>query len=683
MLLGAQAPGLRPKPEDQLTAQLTARIVVALLENSHLSKPMINDEVAKKWCRNFIKKLDPMKHYFLKADVDEFLAQDATLDDRIKRGDITFAQNVFARFLQRHDERLATIMDLLKLEPDFSIDETMVDDPDLLEFPANAEEARDRWRKLIKLELLQKKLSKNEEDKDNPVERLQIVYKDLNRMYHQWDTEELLEKYLSALTETIDPHSEYMGPKQLEDFLNQALHLTLDGIGATLSTENGMPIVRDIVPGGAADKDGHLGIDDKIVGIETETGEEVSFFEKKLNDVVRMIRGPRGTKVRLIVQPDGTKDRKVYELTRQKIELVEQRAKGKVIDIKAPDGRPLRVGVIDLPSFYGNMDDIRRGNPNAVSATADCRRLIEDFKKQEVDCVLLDLRNNGGGLLEEAITLSGLFIVQGPVVQVRESRGVSHRNDDDEGVAWDGPLVVLTNRLSASASEIFAGVIKDYGRGLLIGDVSTFGKGSVQSIMVLNEWLRDPDLPDLGGLRLTIQQFFRANGDSTQIKGVEPHIHIPSTFDHMDKLAEGQMESALKFDKVPALPHDDYRRINNDLVAQLDKRSEERRKADPKFQRLDRAIQKMIDRKQRHEISLNEEKFKSEALLDEEDPTKEELDQTGDKKKKRPSERSAWEANYYNDEVMNIIGDYLTLGSKVLASTPIRSSDAGRTTIRR
>lgn len=681
LILGAQAPGLKPKPEDDVKTRLTARVVVALLENNHLSKPTINEEISKKWARNFLKKLDPLKHYFLRSDVDEFLAQDATLGDKIKRGDIKFAQDVLARFVQRYDERYKDIVSLLDQKPDYTVDEVYIDDPDHLDYPKTADEARERWRKLIKLRLLQMKVARERNpDKDDkgedPVEQLKIEYKDSDRIVHQWDTEELLERYLTALTETIDPHSEYMGPKQLEDFMNQALHLKLEGIGATLGTKNGLPYVSDIVPGGAADKDGRLQIDDKIVGVVSETGDEVSFVEKKINDVVRQIRGPKGTKVKLIVQPDGTKDRKVYELTRQVIELVEQHAKGKIEPLQA-NGKALKIGVIDLPGFYGNMDDIRSGRKDAVSATADCRRLLEDFTKQGADCVVLDLRNNGGGLLEEAISLSGLFIDRGPVVQVKDARGVNHRDDTDKGVAWEGPLVVLTNRLSASASEIFAGVIKDYDRGLLIGDVSTFGKGSVQNIMVLNEYLRDPDLPDLGGLRLTIQQFYRANGESTQIKGVTPHIHLPSLYDQMDQLSEGKMESAMKWDKVEPLPHDDYKRTPNDLVDQLIQRSEARRESNPKFQRLEKAIAKLVERKQRHEIALNEEKYKTEALVDDDDDSVKDGEFTPkSKKRKKASERTVWESNYYNDEIMNIVGDYLTLGSKVLASTPIRTSSA-------
>jgi carboxyl-terminal processing protease len=265
----------------------------------------------------------------------------------------------------------------------------------------------------------------------------------------------------------------------------------------------------------AADKDGRIQPEDKIIGIQKENGEEVDLVEKKLNDVVRYIRGPRGTKVRLIVQPDGTKERRIYELTREKIELKEQHAKGKVIEAKAADGKQLKIGIINLPAFYGDTVAVLRGDPNAVSATADCRKLLEGFKKDGVEAVVMDLRGNGGGLLEEAKTLSGLFIDTGPVVQVKEVFGVKPLLDDEEGTAWDGPFVLLIDKTSASASEIFAGVIKDYSRGLIIGDSSTFGKGTVQSIVPIQSHSRRRDRgnPNRGALKLTIQQFFRANGD--------------------------------------------------------------------------------------------------------------------------------------------------------------------------
>jgi carboxyl-terminal processing protease len=287
---------------------------------------------------------------------------------------------------------------------------------------------------------------------------------------------------------------------------------------------------------------------------------------------------------------------------------------------------------------------------------------------------MMDLRGNGGGLLNEAISLSGLFIDRGPVVQVRETAGVKHLDDDDEGTAWDGPLVVLIDHLSASASEIFAGVIKDYGRGLIVGDSSTFGKGTVQSIVPIDEQsrlLRRRGNLDHGALKLTIQQFYRANGESTQIRGVTPHVHIPSFADQAFT-GEGKMDNALAFDKVEALPHDMFNRVPSSLVAALETRSWDRRKADPKFQKQEERIKKYLARKERHSISLNEGKFRAEYVPDDDDEKAAEEKAKAKEKRKKYREHIVWEPDYYNDEVMRIVADYLTLGSKVLAAAPVR-----------
>lgn len=659
-VVGAQSPKSRPLDED------TARVVVNLLELGHMAKPKIDDEIAKKWCQNFLKDLDPQKYYFLKADIDEFMAEATTLDDKIKEGNLDFPKKVFARFLERTDERLKTALEDLDKKQDYTVDEAIDDDPDLIDYPATEDEAKERWRKRIKLDLLQLKVDKT--DEKEAVEKVKIRYKDRNRLFHQFDMSELLEVYLSSLTRTFDPHSSYMSGKTLEDTIGQTLHLSLEGIGASLQSENGYAVVKEVVPGMAADKDGRLQPEDKIIGIQNEDGSETDLVEKKLSDVVRYIRGPRGTKVRLIVQPTGTKDRKIYELTRQKIELVEQHAKGQIIDVKDSENKVYKVGVINLPAFYGDTQAVMAQDPNAVSATVDTKKLIRSFKDKGIDALILDLRGNGGGLLEEARTLSGLFIDRGPIVQVKDASGVKHIDDKDEGAAWTGPLVVLIDHLSASASEIFAGVIKDYDRGLIVGDSSTFGKGTVQSIVPINEQLRRRDDANLGALKLTIQQFYRVNGESTQVLGVTPHIHIPSIRDKAD-FGEGKMDNALKFDKVNALPIAGLKLVNPSLVREIETRSLDRRKANPKFQKQEERIAKFVERKARHSISLNEEKFRSEFVPDE-DITKDEDKPKKDKAKKKFTEHPAWESDYYNDEVASIVADYLTLGSKVLSATP-------------
>ena len=565
--------------------------------------------------------------------------------------------------------------ELLTKPLDFSADEYLNDDPDKLDYAVDKAEADERWRKKLKFEQLQLRMDDSNDDAEI-IRKLSVRYRDRNRLFHQFDSNELLEVYLSSLTRTFDPHSSYLSAKNLEDMLNQQLHLSLDGIGASLRSEDGYAVVAEVVPNGPADKDGRLQPDDKIVGIRNEDGTETSLVEKKLSDVVRFIRGPRGTVVRLIVQTAG-KETKEYAITRDRIELTEQHAKGKILDYEV-DGKPVKLGVINLPAFYGDMTAILRGDPNAVSATTDCRRILNEFKQSGVEAVIVDLRDNGGGLLEEAKTLSGLFIDTGPVVQIKEVLGVKHLDDDDEGTAWDGPLAVLINKSSASASEIFAGVIRDYGRGLIIGDSSTFGKGTVQSIVNIGEHGRRRERgKNRGALKLTIQQFFRANGDSTQINGVEPHVHLPSLHDYMD-VGEGKMDNALKFEKVDPLPHDSYNRTPDDLVAALNARSAERRKDDPKFQKLEERIKQYVERKARHSIPLNEAKFKAEFVPDDEEKAAEEKEKKDKRNKKKYIEREVWLSDYYNDEVLRIIGDYLTLGSKALAAAPVRAAAVDR-----
>ncbi len=653
IFLGAQAPNLNPAQVDQVTARLVSLIV----ENSHIAKPKIDDEISKRWVRNYVKSLDPQKLYFLKSDVERFLKQETVLDDQIKDGKIDFAKEVFDQFLSKADKTQSWITEYLNKDMDFTVDESIPENPDKVDYPSSEDERKDRWRKRIKLDLLQYRID------DLPIaearQKLTVRYKDRMRAFKQVTTNDILEIYLTALLTSIDPHSSYMSPRTWEDML-QSLRLELEGIGASLASEDGYATIKEIVPGGAADKDGRLQVEDRIVGVMKDDGSEEDLIEKKLSDVVRKIRGPAGTKVKLIVMPNGTRERKTFELTRQKIELKEQHAKGKLIETKAADGKVVKVGVISLPAFYGDTQAIFQGDPNAVSATLDCKKLINEFKAQKADCVIIDLRTNGGGLLQEAITLSGLFIDKGPVVQVRQASGVRHLDDEVAGAEWTGPMAVIIDKTSASASEIFAGVIRDYNRGLIIGDSSTFGKGTVQSIVPLNEQVRIHQ-PDLGALKLTIQQFYRANGESTQIEGVKPHIHIPSIRDQAD-FGEGKMDFALKFDKVPSLEREDYNLVPSDMVSRISQASSARRSKDDKFQKQTEMIRKSIDRKKREVIPLNEAKFRADFIPeDDQDPTNPDKPKAKDKEKskKRFVERNIWESEFYNNEVMRIVADYV------------------------
>ena len=314
LVIGAQAPSPVPTPEDEKTA----KIVVGLLERSHMAKPKVDDATAIKWCKTFLKDLDPQKYYFLQADVDEFLPQATTLDEKIHAGNLDFAKLVFDRFLKRSDERLAMVQELLKVKPDFTVEESMADDPDKLEYPKDNDDARERMRKRIKLELLQAKV--DDEKEDEALKKLAIRYRDRNRMVHQFNASDLLEFYLSSLSRTFDPHTTYMSKDSFEDLIQQSLQLSLTGIGASLQSEDGFAVIKELIPGGPADKDGTLQPEDKILGIKNDDGTERDFVEQRLRDVVRYIRGDAGTHVKLKIQPHDSKDVKIVELVRAKVE---------------------------------------------------------------------------------------------------------------------------------------------------------------------------------------------------------------------------------------------------------------------------------------------------------------------------------------------------------------------------
>ncbi len=495
-------------------------------------------------------------------------------------------------------------------------------------------------------------------------------YRTFAQNKHQTDNHELLEIFLSSLSTSYDPHTSYMSPNTLENF-NISMRLQLEGIGAALMMEDGHTVVSKIIPGGAASKDGRLQPEDQIIGVGQDVeGPLVDVVGMRLNDVVKLIRGKRGTVVRLQVIPKGTGEPSVYEITRAKIELKDSEARAEIIELgNKPDGSTYKIGVIDLPSFYMDMDAARLGKPNFKSTTRDVRKILvgqkdpngnvtPGFVQQGVDAVVLDLRKNGGGSLTEAINLTGLFIDKGPIVQVKDADGrVQHYDDLDAGTAWNGPLVVLISKFSASASEIFAGAIKDYQRGIVVGDHHTHGKGTVQTLLNLSRQLfRHDKAPPLGALKITMQQFYRPSGFSTQNRGVLSDIELPSITSHLD-VGESDLDYAMKFDQVQAVPFQKTQRVNPVMVAQLRQRSEQRRAAAEDFQKLEKRIARYKAQKERKSISLHEEKFfaEREALEDEEEKLREGLVDEDDE------DQPIFERNYYNNEALDITLDYVQL----------------------
>lgn len=584
--------------------------VTSLMRSEHLTRHELDGEIADRCLHTFLKSLDLNRLYFYQSDVDEFLARKAELPEQFRRGNIDLGYAIFQRFLERVDERVKLIDELLAMEHDFTVDEEAVIDPDAAQFPKDAAEARELWRKRIKLDLLILK-SKGTLGKA-AIEKLTRRYHSFAKRMHQTDADELLEMYLTSFTTAYDPHSTYMSPSSLENFEIQ-MRLNLEGIGAQLQFDDGYTVVHKIIPGGAADKDGRLKEQDRITGVgQDKEGEIVDVVDMKLSDVVDLIRGERGTIVRLQVIPFGENDEKVYDITRDRIELTDSEARGEIIE-ENRGGRVVRVGVIDLPSFYMDMEGARRGLPNFKSTTRDVDRILAEFRQKGVDAVIVDLRKNGGGSLTEAINLTGLFIDEGPVVQVKDKLDRKQQYSDvEKGVAWEGALVVLTSKFSASASEIFAGAIQDYGRGLVVGDKTTHGKGTVQSLLDLGRQLFPiPNSPQLGALKITMQQFYRPNGDSTQNRGVTADVELPSITTWLD-VGEADLDYALAFEKIDSVPFDAVHLVDDTLLDQLRRQSAERCRNSPDFQKVEKDVARYLEQKQRKSVSLNEEKFLAE-----------------------------------------------------------------------
>jgi carboxyl-terminal processing protease len=551
----------------------------------------------------------------------------------------------------------------------------MIREPDAATFPKTPEEAAERWRQRVKYDLM-KELA-DDVALDEAVTKLTKRYNSIGKSWQQTDNDELLERYLSAMTTSFDPHSSYMAPSTLDNF-NITMKLELDGIGASLRSMDGYTVVQNIIPGGAADKAEALKPEDKIVGVgQGAEGPIEDIVDMKLNDVVKKIRGKRGTVVRLEIDPADNSGRKTIAITRDRIELKDSEARSEIIERgKKADGTPFRLGVIQLPSFYMDMDGARLGLADFKSTTRDVRRLLEEFKAKNVDGVVIDLRWNGGGSLTEAVNMTGLFIDNGPVVQVKGPDGRTQPYKDPEpGMVWEGPLVVIINKFSASASEIFAGAIQDYRRGIVIGDKATHGKGTVQQLFDLgNALFRIREVPNMGALKLTIQQFYRPGGDSTQNRGVVSDVELPSLTTHLD-VGESDLDYALKFDRVDPLPHDVFHMVDSNIVQGLRQRSQQRVGQSEYFTKANRQIERYEEQKDRKTVTLNQEEFlKERAELDAEKKQEEMFDDMTN-----PS-RPVYEMDGYGQEVLDIVADYLDLlgGNSIAVARPSNGEPQAR-----
>jgi carboxyl-terminal processing protease len=659
----APAVGLKPGEQDSLVS----RLVMQLLPKRHISGRKVDDEISARALDIYLKALDPMKLYFEQADIDEFAKYKTQIDDLTLRGDLSPAYQIFTRYLGRVNDRLKLAQELLSGEFEFTTPDKIVTDPKATTFAKNAAEVRDRWRQQIKFNILD--LKDEGKTVEEAREQLQRRYARYARRWAQTDSDEILELYLSSITMAYDPHTTYMSPSSLNDF-NIQMRLNLEGIGAALREKDGSTVVSSVIPGGAADRDGRLKEDDHIVSVgQAVDGEMLDIIEMPLKQVVGLIRGKSGTIVKLGVKKGGTGETETYEITRSQVQLEDSAARGKVIEHAVPGSdQKLKIGYINLPSFYLDMEGARQNTADFRSSTRDVRRLLEGFKAQGVDGVVLDLSRNGGGSLTEAISLTGLFIDRGPVVQVKNSNGsVQDYSDDEAGVAWDGPLLVMTSKLSASASEILAGAIKDYRRGIMVGDPTTHGKGTVQTLMDLGREMFRNDRTNFGALKVTLQQFYLPDGDSTQLSGVAADVILPSIIAEMD-ISESDLDYALPHDRVPQVRHQVYNMVPANLLESLRQRSTGRVGQDSEFLDLLRRRDLYIQQKQEKTISLVEEEFvQRRKNLDAQ--KEEEKESLQDEENKEVIYRDY----YYNKEVLNIAADYiLGLREQNLATASVK-----------
>ena len=574
-----------------------------LLEEGHYTHQPLNDDASRKLLQSYLELLDFSHLFFTQGDIDALNAKYGTaLDDDVLLGNLQPAYEIFDLYTKRAEDRVAKIKELIKQPMDFKSDETIQLNRQKAPWPKDEAEADQLWRGRIKNELLQENLS------EHPIEPGPALvarrYDRLIRNVHEEDRDEQVKLFLDSLAQTYDPHSEYLSKADLKNFsINMGLSLV--GIGAMLRSEDGYAKIESLVPGGPAQINGRLKVGDRITAVAQGPADFVDIRDMRLDKVVEMIRGKKGTKVRLLVIPADASDpslRKNIELVRDQIKLKDQEARADIIYKKDENGKAVKLGWLTLPSFYADMENHKK------STTRDVLALLKRLKKEEIAGLVVDLRRNGGGSLEEAIQLTGLFLKSGPIVQTKGANGnVVISSDPDPGIAYSGPLVVLTSRQSASASEIFAGALQDYGRAVIVGDKNTFGKGTVQTILEIGRFtsLLGSRSQDDGALKLTIQKFYRVAGGSTQLHGVASDVVLPTLTD-LAEFGEGALKNALPYDEVPKAKFAKWSDLHPLFIDELKSRSAARVTANPEFRYVMEDLERLRHKLDENRISLNE-----------------------------------------------------------------------------
>ncbi len=633
---------LKAEPQHQRVVQKVTQILTKV----HYKDVTINDSLSNQLFENYLDFLDYNKSYFLAGDVEGFELFRYNFDQYIVTGNLDPVYFMFNTFQQRMYDRLNYIFDRIDQPFDFTLNEYFEPKRDSVYWAADKKELDNYWRKRLKNEFLSLKISGKEDDKIREV--LHKRYTNLQRRLSQSQSEDVIQIYLNSLSQIFDPHTSYFSPKATDDFQIR-MKQSLEGIGARLSTENEYTKVVEIITGGPADKSKLLQNNDFIIGVgQDELGEIVDVVGWRIDDVVQLIRGPKDSKVRLQILHDENEfiaDAETITITRDKVKLEDSAAKSDTMHIKQ-NGEELKLGVIDIPAFYLDYDAQRKGDPNYKSTTRDVERILTEFEEQEVDGIIIDLRRNGGGFLSEAIELTGLFIENGPVVQVRDTRGrIKIEQDDDPMLKYAGPMAVLVDQFSASASEIFAAAIQDYGRGIIVGN-QTYGKGTVQNMWDLNR-LFPNSTHKYGQVKLTIAKFYRINGGSTQHVGVIPDIKLPSRFNH-DEIGESSRENALLWDQISAVNFTDHQKSLNKILPSLKLNHNSRFSSDQSFSYFLNEIEKLKERKHKKRYSLNEETRRAEK----------------EKKKKEEKDENENDEDFLLVESGNILADYIMIMDK-------------------
>ncbi|AEI49336.1 carboxy terminal-processing peptidase [Runella slithyformis] len=647
-----------------LTQEKVEAYVTKIFSGYHYRKFNVNDSLSSKMYDNYLSDIDRGKLYFLASDAQYFEKYRTQLDEALNNGDLTAAYDIYNTFRKRYRERSNYITKLLANPKfDFTVDESFNTDREKATWAKNTEELDEIWRKLLKNEALELKLSGKADS--SVVTLLRDRYKNRERNLGRFRSEQVFQMYMNAFCEVLDPHTRYFSPTDSDRF-KQDMYQALEGIGAVLREDGNYIKVVEVVPGGPAFKDKRLKKDDRIIGVaQGDEGKFEDIVGWYVDDAVKKIKGAKGTTVRLqVLAGDALANDppKEIRLVREKVNLQTSRARKEIVTLNQ-NKHDYKIGIINIPSFYRDFEGAGKRDKDFASTTRDVQKIIDSLKAENVEGIVIDLRNNGGGSLTEAISLTGLFIPKGPVVQVRESSGDTEvQTDPDPSVTYDGPIAVLINRFSASASEIFAAAIQDYKRGIILGE-QTYGKGTVQTMVDLNQWIKDTD--KLGQINITVAKFYRINGSSTQRKGVSPDIEFPSAFS-AEEYGESSQPTALPWDQIATARFDLSKALNEKQVAKLKEKYQQRLKSETEMKTFVDELELFRKARENTVVSLQETKRKKEREEAEKKraalkklETEEEVDddesttpaKAADKKKK----------DIYMNETNRILADYIAL----------------------